>query len=1434
MKTKSFIFLIVLIFVMVFSLSAVCADDLQTADSGQVSGDVVVVSENPYTTSGELTYDIPADAKDVKSADVYVNVYSGSAKNTYGANANVSLKTQNGENQIASEELWIENGTTDGTVYPVNDHVDKCYSDYQMRYDITDSLKGLNGTSISIKVDTFEMTNKSFDGRIKLIALVLAYDDGDADEINYWIDSAQRWTKTNVTISFDTAGVTDIAKADLTDIVLSSANGNFTLNDKLLGEPDNHTPGSTYQYSYWDVTDKIEEGKNTEIMSKYAGTSAYGSLKNALTVLKIQSKTASADVTFNTEYTSVPTCYAGTNNTLTVKVKANKAGKYMVELVSSDGAYETAEVELDGENETTLMLTDSKIRPIDETTINGANNTKVEYEVDVIYNGTVVGKANKTVPVLYNGNLGHDYEYDVSGLEQYYNTIKITGDVVVDVKDDSTYLGASDMNRTDVWNITLPEGSELKEAYIFVPYNWFNAKAYNETIEMFDAEFNGYEIVPLEWYRDQGNLGNYGQYGYGVMVYNLNVNQVNTTGTNTLVLNKKNPTPAVYPSTFVYMYDVPGGSLKEVELVLGADLLSNSNNNAGRVVKTDSLVNLSGTDFDNVTLYVLAAGAQKGEGNIVVNGKVFEDVWSGSSKTTDLFTTDITDVFNASNNISFVATGSTILALPQILVADTGIVVSIDSIKTEYSSVPTAYAGTSNLIKATITVTKDGNYTIMLFEGFDELDELEATLTNGTNTVELFDETVRPVDETTVNGADNKNVTYTVVVMKDKYMYIDSITVPLLYNGYLDKKFEYNATYIEDVEEYAVTGGVEVDVKDDSTYMSTSALNRTDVWNIDLGENESLANAFVYLSYNWDKTGTAGPALNVTFNGNAITPKSNYRDQGNLGRYGSYGYGLYIYDVSELAQAGNNTLFISKEKGMTALYPTSFIYLYNSTDSSVITTVYMANGADLLSDDYNAAERLVMSDNVMDVNAKDITCAKLYVFAASAQKGEGNIIFNDNIIKDVWDGSSNSVGMYCEDITENIADSNTISFIATGSTILALNQMIVTESVVKQTPEITIEVPSDVKVGDSVNVTVKTNVDGNITIVVDDLIYDDVPLDENGTVEFSIMNLSAGKHSVVAVYPGDEDFKFGIETNAFEVAAEPAPIASEFTDIVVQDDLNISFVLKDANGNVIANAPVAYLINGTANTTVTAADGSFVIPAADGVKIDVQFAGNETVLGANTTITLNVPAVPTVVKVASQFNITNRTITLNGYAVDGPAGEQGIYYATELLDENGNPIPNAYIEFAVNNKIYNRTTYENGSFKPYKLNMVRAGRYTMAFNFAGDDNYTNAFACVCVDLDKKPITIKASAKSYKAATKTKKYTATLSTIKGLDGNMYLSPKKVSLKVNGKTFTAKTNSKGQVTFKITNLTKKAKYTAVISYDGDKTYESASKKVKLTVK
>ena len=111
MKNKSLIFSIFLVFIIVLSVSAISAQDvndtISTTDeetvigdaeqvSGTVSGDVDVATENPWNTTGELSYDIPADAKTIKSADVYVNVYSGSAQNTYGANANISISTANG------------------------------------------------------------------------------------------------------------------------------------------------------------------------------------------------------------------------------------------------------------------------------------------------------------------------------------------------------------------------------------------------------------------------------------------------------------------------------------------------------------------------------------------------------------------------------------------------------------------------------------------------------------------------------------------------------------------------------------------------------------------------------------------------------------------------------------------------------------------------------------------------------------------------------------------------------------------------------------------------------------------------------------------------------------------------------------------------------------------------------------------------------------------------------------------------------------------------------------------------------------------------------------------------------------------------------------------------------------------------------------------
>ena len=1095
----------------VLSISAVSADDSQNTDFDVVSGDVDVASVNPFTTSGQLTYDIPSEAKNIKSADLYVNVYSGSAQNTYGANANVSINTGAGDKQIAAEQLWTEDGSTDGTIYYINDHVNKCYSDYQMYYDITDSVKGLNGSSVSIKVDTFKMDEKQFDGRIKLIALVLAYDDGDNDTIAYWVDSTQKWTKTNITTTFASEIAYDIVDADLINIALSSADGSFRLNGELIGDPIVHSSGNYYQYNYWDITSKVKEGSITEFLSINPGTGTYASLKNVLTLLKIQSDVVKADVSLATEYTN--TCFAGTNNTITVKAKADKNGSYVVELLADGIVVDSTAIDLYEGTEATVLLTDPSIRPIDETTVNGANNTKVTYTVNVKYADSIVGSAYKTVPVLYNGYLGKDLEYDARYIEDY-TIVHVTGGTVIAVKDDSTYLSGGATHRTDVWDIDLFEDCTFDTAFLYIAYNW--DKTPGVAGPVLNVTFNGNDIVPKAHYRDQSNLGGASaKYGYGLYVYD--VSGLIIEGNNTLVLNKPANLTAVYPSCLIYFYnDTTSKVAATFYIADGADLISNSYNNAGRLVKTDSLIGVYSKNLRSASLFVFAASAQAGEGNIVFNGVEDTDVWHGSSNSYSGYIEYIYSSVKDLNEISFVGTGSTILALQQMIVTYKEIINTEVSFNTEYNykgANDACYAGANNVITATVKSDKTGSYVVELIADGVVVDTANVDLNEGVNaTVLLTDPTIRPINETTVSGADNTNVKY-VVALKYLDEIVDSAdkTVPVLYNGYFGKNLEYNASYIEDYTIVAVTGGYMIDIQDDSTYLSGGATNRTDVWDISLGEDDSLDAAFLYISYNWDKTpGVAGPVLDVTFNGNTIVPKAHYRDQSNLGTSGKYGYGLYVYDVSGLIKEGNNTLVLNKPSGPAAIYPSCLLYFYNCEGTKVVTTAYIADGADLLSDSYNEAERLIKTDALFDVYSTNLLDADLVVFAASAQAGEGNIVFNGVKDADVWKGSSNSYSYYYKDIYDSISDENEVSFVATGSTILALQQMIVTyKEIIDTEVSFNTEYSNTCFAGTNNTVTVKAKSDKNGSYVVelfaDGVVVDTVSVDLSEGIEATVL-----------------------------------------------------------------------------------------------------------------------------------------------------------------------------------------------------------------------------------------------------------------------------------------------------------------------------------------
>ena len=176
-------------------------------------------------------------------------------------------------------------------------------------------------------------------------------------------------------------------------------------------------------------------------------------------------------------------------------------------------------------------------------------------------------------------------------------------------------------------------------------------------------------------------------------------------------------------------------------------------------------------------------------------------------------------------------------------------------------------------------------------------------------------------------------------------------------------------------------------------------------------------------------------------------------------------------------------------------------------------------------------------------------------------------------------------------------------------------------------------------------------------------------------------------------------------------------------------------------------------------------------------------------------------------------------------SVDGRVGE---YFKVRLKDSNGSALANKPIKIGFNGKVYDRTTDENGSAK-LQINLGYKGTYTFAIGFLGDDDYSGAFEVAKITVKVQTPKLTASNKSYKASAKTKSLSATF---KSLKGNPVVN-KKVTFTVNGKTYTAKTNSRGIATVNV-SLNKKGTYSFTVKFAGDNTFSTVSKKAKLSLR
>ncbi|MDD5048518.1 MAG: DUF3344 domain-containing protein, partial [Methanoregulaceae archaeon] len=249
---------------------------LDTIQSGTVSGGVYMDADNnwwpvsPGPMDVEKEFASIPDVSDIEWARLYVMVYCGHMQNNYQGTATISFDGDGDgtyETAFGTESLNVNYTYPDPVI--INDHMNRVTSDYLMWYDVTDDISSQTPAAhvVTSALDGY------FDGRIALITLIVAYNDGDSDEVYYWVNQGHD-TDTYL-YSGDYVGETYFDLFSLSGTVESatlmvnhkaSVDGDYSwFGCPIPTDPDGSTvpPGSDRQGSYfgwnvWDLTNYVE------------------------------------------------------------------------------------------------------------------------------------------------------------------------------------------------------------------------------------------------------------------------------------------------------------------------------------------------------------------------------------------------------------------------------------------------------------------------------------------------------------------------------------------------------------------------------------------------------------------------------------------------------------------------------------------------------------------------------------------------------------------------------------------------------------------------------------------------------------------------------------------------------------------------------------------------------------------------------------------------------------------------------------------------------------------------------------------------------------------------------------------------------------------------------------------------------------------------
>lgn len=221
--------------------------------SGTVTGDLYVdATPAPDWESHDVTktFNLPAEAtgSNITEARLYISAYCGHMQddktftitNKFDGNGDGTYETT--WNEPGHEAFtYVVNGGNNNSEFAghstgepylmINDHENRVTSDYLMWYDVTNLI---TNNTVNVNVNTVG----SFDGRIKMITLIVAYNNPDSTtKTHYWVnqghDVCSIYTEDssgNVAVgstTFNIGSISNISSANLTVDYLASNNGYY-------------------------------------------------------------------------------------------------------------------------------------------------------------------------------------------------------------------------------------------------------------------------------------------------------------------------------------------------------------------------------------------------------------------------------------------------------------------------------------------------------------------------------------------------------------------------------------------------------------------------------------------------------------------------------------------------------------------------------------------------------------------------------------------------------------------------------------------------------------------------------------------------------------------------------------------------------------------------------------------------------------------------------------------------------------------------------------------------------------------------------------------------------------------------------------------------------------------------------------------------------